>query len=555
MKLFFRLFFLQLNQRFGLSSMRAMLRDEKKKTARNLALFALVVFGVASLIAVYTALLSLLLPGFQQLGLDSVFLGLTLLLSMILVFVLGMFYLLGVLFFSKDTEFLTALPIPQRTIFGAKFAQVMISEIASSALLLLPPIIVYGVTAGADVFFWLRGALTLLLVPCIPLALSALIALLLMRFNALWRHRDLLTIVGSVLALLAYMASVMFFSAKIPQYTSPEQITALLSDNEGLLTMAVSYFPPSGWAARGILGDGGSLALFAAVSAAALAVVILVSDRIYHSGASAQLEAVKSSRKVKLSGDAVRQRGQVSAMFKREWQLVLRSPVYALNGLAMIVMGPIMMLFMVFIQGASMNGLESVVALISTSTDYTLVFFVLTALFMFFTTMNTALTTTISREGKLFFILRTLPVTPERMIIGKLLFGVSTQAVGTLLMGGVALVAFHLPVWVVVGTVLLSCLASFAPLALSVLPDLHRPKLTWNSETEAVKQNMSGVLGMLICMAYVLLAGFGFYWLIAASVGFALLIAIGVAASALTGALSLLALTRTAKRRWHAIEG
>lgn len=556
MSLFLRLLGVQINQRFGLSALRAGLKDNRMRTLGRGALYLVAFLGIGSLVGMYAWLIAVLMPSFTALGLQTLLLGVVLLAAMILVFFMGMIYLLGMLFFAKDTEFLAALPIPQRTVFAAKFTQVLLGEIGTGAVLLIPPFIIYGIHTGAGVLFWFRAAAVVLFMPCIPLALSALLSLLLMRFNALWRRRDLLTVVGSVALIVLVFVGQSLLQSKLPEVMSEEALMALLSDSSGLLHRLVSAFPPSGWAAEGLATGSGQLWLFLGVSIVALAAVIWLADKIYYGGAMAQLETASTRRRVAFSGGNVRANTPMTAMVLREWRTVVRSPVYALNGLVVIVMGPLLLVFPKLFQGSSGGEqVDALFAMLDGAVDPRLILLILTGLFVGISMISPAVTTSISREGSSFYLLRTMPITPARQILAKFLFGYSVAFLTILLMGVAGLLIYGFDGVLVIGAFALGMLGCIAPLAISMLPDTFKPKLSWNSETEAIKQNMNSIWGMLIGWGYVALLGFGAYKLMQGGVELGLVIALLAGLAAVLGGLSLFALTRAARRSWRVIEG
>lgn len=556
MKLFFRLLKLSLNQRFGLSALRAGLREDRKRTVLRGLVYVVALLSIGMLIGMYTWLGASVMPAFQALNMEHVLLGLVLLVAMAFVFFMGMFYLIGMLFFSKDTEFLAALPIPHRTVFAAKFSQVLMGETGTTILLLAPLFIVYGISTGAGALFWARAVIVTLLAPCVPLALSGLLSLALMRFSALWRRRELMTIIGSVLLLVAVMTVQMLLTSKLPESMTQEAALALVASGEGLLTMIASVFPPSGWATQGLMGDGGMLLLFVAVSILSLLAVGWIAGRIYYGGASAQLETAAKRRRVALSGKTVRGRSAMRALFFREWRLVLRSPVYAMNGLTAILVGPLLLIMPLFAKGSSSGDeMEMLLSLVRGAADPSTVVMLLAGLFCLVGMINPAMSTSMSREGKAFYMLRLIPITPGKQVLGKLLFGLSVSWLVMLSMGAVAVLGLKLPPLLVLGGFVLGVCVSVCPIALSFLPDVLRPKLTWNSETEAIKQNINGVLGMLIGWLYVAAVGAVCVVAIGQGVSTALLLWCVVAVSAILGGAGLLALRKAAARSFRAIEG
>lgn len=556
MRQYFRLLGIQMRQRYGLSSFKAGLRERRGRTLGMIAVWLIAILSIAMLLGMYVWLLTLLMPAFIAVGMGTLLLGLALLISMVFVFFMGLVYLIGMLFFSKDTEFLASLPIPQQTVFAAKFTQVLMGEIVTGLVILLPPFIIYGIETGQALAYWLRMVVISLTAPCIPLALSGLLSLLLMRFNALWRRRELLTVVGSILLVVVIIVGQGMLTAMLPEDMSMAAMMQLVADSESVLRMVVSAFPPSGWAAEGLVGNSGMFALFLAVSVVALALVVWLAGKIYYGGAMAQLETASKRKAVLLTGKSTRQHGAMRALVAREWRTVLRSPVYALNGLMTIVIGPLMLIIPKLFQGTS-NGdeLDAVFSMLESAVDPRIVLLLLAAIFMAISMINPAVTTSLSREGKSFAFLRMIPVSPARQVMAKYLFGLSIAVVTMVFMGGVAMLMLGFSVQMAGGAFLLGLIASIAPLALSLLPDIVRPKLSWNSETEAMKQNLNSMLGMVIGWGYTGLLAFGCYKLMEAGVDLSVLIAGLAGLSLLLGGAMLWVLCMAARRTWRVIEG
>ena len=68
-------------------------------------------------------------------------------------------------------------------------------------------------------------------------------------------------------------------------------------------------------------------------------------------------------------------------------------------------------------------------------------------------------------------------------------------------------VSFNLTIIQTAMIIILSSVAQIPVCAISLLIDIIRPKLTWSNPQEAIKQNMNGVLGMLIGIAFLLAIG------------------------------------------------
>jgi len=545
----------QFNQRYGLSAIRVELRENPRKMIGKLAIFFIAILSVSAIVVLYTWLLSILMPLFHQAGLSGVLLGVALLASMFLVFFMGFFYLLGFLFFAKDTEFLFSLPIPQRTIFASKFSQVLFGEIGMAIVLLLPAFVMFGIQTGADIGYWFRVIPTVLLAPFIPLALSGFLALLLMRFNAFWRRRDLLTIIGSIALIVAVFGAQMVLPSIFREDMTQAEMLAMIVNQSALMQRVVSAFPPSGWAAEGLLSGGYSLLLFSVASIVSLAATLVLSNYIYQSGAIAQTETLRKNRAVNITRKTMKAQSAVMAYFKKEWKLMLRSPVYAMNGLIVIIMGPILIVLMMVTNGVSGGEFDQIFEIIQSAVDWQLAALCILGVLLVVTSLNTSVSTSMSREGKQYYLLRMFPLSAARQVFAKFLMGYSVSAVTVVIVTVAVSVMLPLSATTLLVAMALGFIACVTPTALSMIPDCVKPKLSWNTETEAIKQNMNTMISLVISWGYVAAIGCFSYFLLSNKVDAGLVLFIDAIICAVAGALSLWWLCNVAKRSLVRIEG
>ena len=120
------------------------------------------------------------------------------------------------------------------------------------------------------------------------------------------------------------------------------------------------------------------------------------------------------------------------------------------------------------------------------------------AVFTFISGFNGTAATSISREGQDLFIKKYIPVSYRTQIHAKVLSGFILSIAGAIFMLVIALAVLKFPLYIGLlifavgwmGTLLIS----FA----EILLDLYNPKLDWDSEQKAVKQNLNVVYSMIV---------------------------------------------------------
>lgn len=548
---------MQLNVNYGISALKYRFTRDKKKLWEPVLIGTVIILSFLPLIAMYTGMMLSLFAAGVLIGQPDIILTVSLLLAQVIILVFGLFYVLGTFYFSKDIESFVPLPLRPYEVIGGKFAVVMVNEYLTSMPILLPPVIIYGIGTSQGILYWIKSLLLILAVPVLPLTISSLLVMLLMRFVNLRRHKDLLTIVGGTLIILLSIGFSMYMQ-KFPD--NVEKIQSFLIGQTGLTEMIGKRFPPLLWAARSLSEGGlaglGNLIMFLLTCAILFALLMMLSNKVFY---KALLAGQEVSRKKKILTDRQKERrfgkasGQITAMIKREWKLLVRTPVYVMNSLVGVIVGPIIFIIMVFVRGSD----PELSAMFSAITKPEAAPYVLLggiALMLFTSGMNLVASTALSREGKTIWIVKMIPVTARQQVNAKLIVSLIVSAIGVVTTALIMIFYFRLPfLWVIAATVL-GMLGSLPMAALNLMLDVFHPKLIWNSEQEAMKQNMNGAIGMLLSLIVLLILGAVAVVLLIFNYSISLVLAAVAVVSAILGVLSVLALHAVADKKYHELE-
>ena len=415
--------------------------------------------------------------------------------------VLAFFFVMSSLYLGRDTVFMASLPLKPRTVLTAKLVQIWLSETLIDAVILLPACILYGTRVGVSADFYIRMVLVWLIVSILPVSIAAILSAFLTRLTALWKHREIVMTVGGFALFIAYMILMMNVgSITGDSAEGGEMLSRFFRENQVRIAGMTSYFPPAGWAAEGILGDWGKLALYAAVSFGAAALVIGVLGIFYRKLSLLQAETPQATSRKGIQKGAIREGNAFKANVRREFVSILRVPSYAINILPIAFM-PLLMVVMI---GFSMNrgGSNGQAAFISIGqTSSAAIMCIMAAVIAFMSGMNPALSTAVTREGKGHDFIKALPVSPRTIIHAKIAVGFGLEVLGVIAAG----IAFSIqvPGFVIetVMAIVLCLLFSFAGSCLALSRDVKKPKLDWVTEQEAVKQNFGVLISMLVSWA------------------------------------------------------
>lgn len=548
---------MQLNVNYGISALKYRFTREKKKLWEPVLIAVVIAVSLIPLLVLYTALMISLFAAGTMMGQPGMILTLSILLAQVTILIFGLFYILGTFYFSKDLESIVPLPLKPYEVIGGKFTVVMVNEYLTSMPILLPPIIIYGIGTAQGFLYWIKSLLLILAVPVLPLTVAALLMMLLMRVVNLRRYKDFLAIVGGIAILILSMGFSMFMQ-RMPN--NADDIQNFITGQTGLADMMGERFPPLLWAARSLTEAGlegiGYLLLFLLVCILLFVLLMILSNKVFY---KALLAGQEVSRKKRILTDQQKQKqfgkmsGQVKAMMKREWMLLIRTPVYVMNSLVGVIIGPFIFLIMMIVQESE----PEFAALFAEIARPEIAPYVLLGglgLMIFTSGMNLVASTALSREGRTLWIVKMIPVTARQQVNAKLLISLLVSGIGIVTTALIMLFFIKLPLLWVLGATVVGFMASLPMSALSLMLDVFHPKLVWNSEQEAMKQNMNGGIGMLLSVAVMMILAAAAAVLLIT--GFSVTVAlIGIAiVSAILGVLSMLALYAVAERKYRELE-
>jgi ABC-2 type transport system permease protein len=509
---------LELKTNFSLAALSWQIRHGKNRL-RTLGIAVLIAVALVPMVAAFILGIKSIYGALHAIGQESALILLGVITGQALVFVFGFFYVISAFYFSNDLERLIALPLRPNEVVISKFLVVIINEYFSIMPFVLPVFLGYGILARAPLEFWILLVPVYLLLPVVPLALSALLAIGLMRVVNLTRKKDALIIIGS----LVLIGLNFFFQVRAHGEGDTAAIARLLTERDGLVQLIGRRFPPSVWASRslslGFSPEGmGQLGLLAGLSAAVLFGMVALSEKLFYEGAIGLSEIAAKRRKLsrlEMERSIAAGRGPVRAILDREIKIMNRTPVYLLNG---VLVGVLVPALLIASAGTSDDNPLGALVKASESGHTTVLILVVAAFALVCGCMSGTASSSFSREGKYFWISKIIPVPWRRQVAAKFIHSylVSLVGIAAALIGSVFVAPVPAPA---LAAAALLALAGAVPLnAAGLWIDLARPKLKWTNPQQAIKQNLNVVFAMIADAAYLVVCGFLAYFLLRAGV-------------------------------------
>jgi ABC-2 type transport system permease protein len=443
----------------------------------------------------------LLFNALNPIGFESMIIRLIVPAAGIMVFVFGIFYVMNVFYFSKDVENFLYLPVKAGSIMTAKFLVSLIYQYFMLVLIFIPMLLVYGYLDKAGILYYVYLLIVSLLVPVLPLVVASLIIMLIMRLGKGVRNKDRFNMFAGVLGLGVSLG----FNFGIQRLVgSADNASAIISDLSELpvfrnlsMVFPSSYFGIEALINYGTLTGIMNILILLAITAVSMVVFYFAGNALYFKGVMGVQEST-SARKKLSSGQMTKEtvsKPLLVSYANKEIKLLLRTPVYFLNCMLISLIYPVFFLLPFFAGGADAAEVGEILRIVQDAPESTILLFMAAAGFVL-GGLNIISGTAISREGKNFFFMKYIPVPYMTQIYAKILSAFYVESVAATVLFIMLYVLVKPSIILVLLSLILFVLASVFINQFAILFDILMPKLLWDSEQKAVKQNLNSLIEM-----------------------------------------------------------
>ncbi|MCH5164168.1 MAG: hypothetical protein J1F36_04050 [Clostridiales bacterium] len=416
---------------------------------------------------------------------------------------LGIMPMLSLLYFSKDSEFFLSLPIQPSKVYFAKLITVYLTQLVITALILLPALFGVGISIGLNWPFYIVMIFAVLLLPIFPLMVISIICLPLMYIIRFFKNRGA---AASVVAMVLFIA-VFFGYMLIVRSTSDmpdadaELIGVLIGPVKNVSKIFVPFLAINRFATfTKIEGYSEAISLllnffiFVVPALLLFGATLVISRKAYSRAVSTQLENAKRGRDSSVVQGTM---STVKALMTREWKDIIRTPVFAMQCFAGLIIMPILLIIMGISGEFNMLFGEDAETIGASACIFWLIIVMMMQTIVVSTNIGAA--TSVSRDGKTFYISKLLPIPYETQIKAKIMLYNLIYDLDIVLCIIVQLIVFGFKAWWV-GLLLLVYLliVNYGFITLCILLDLSKPKLDWKSYREIVKNSRNAMLPTLI---------------------------------------------------------
>ena len=502
------------------NSSQPLLKSKKRKVLPQFVGVALILALLLSSIGIpFGIFIGESYEAMESIGQQGIILGFALAIISIAIFMFGILYVLTVFYFGKDIEFLLPLPLKSSQILGAKFITVLIYEYLTELVFLVPVLVVYGSKSNANPMYYLYSLIIFLILPIIPLVIGAIIDMIVMRFTNIGKHKDALKVIGGLLALFVGIGFNIIVQKNVARNGSEaELLKTLMEGNNSLVAMTTKVFPSAKLASWALIDAANSrgflnLLLFIVITGAFVLIFALLADLLYFKGVVGASETY--SKRKKIIGDeldkGLRQNSAIRTYTIKELRLLFRTPAYLMNCVIMNFLWPVFLLIPLFSQPEMLKNIIKLGAHTNNESVYGIVIIAALCASLFICGSNGITATAISREGQNLYVSKYLPMRYKDQIIAKVLSGIILSGAGIALNLILVIVLLKLPFHIIFLAIISALLGIIFSSFSGILIDLNFPKINWDNEQKAVKQNLNLMINMFLNLILAFACGFGLF--------------------------------------------
>lgn len=453
-------------------------RYSKDRQNRKKALSVMIIWlFLMAMLIFYAGSLSY---GLFTLGLAELIPAYLITLSGLLIFFFGIFRAGDIVFRKGGYDILCSLPVNRTALVTSRFLRLYIENLVPAALILLPGLFVYGWFLTPAMSFYIGGALAFVSLPLLPTVASVLIGTVITGISSRMKHKNLTAAGLSILFVLIIIYGSSRLSSMENNIT-PEMLKELSSV---IMEILGKVYPPAVWFGRWIVtGNPGRCLICTGLFLSVFVLAIILVSLLFHSICRGLF--VSSARhNYKLR--TLKKNPLLLSLCKREFKRYFSSSVYVTNTIISPIMGCILSGVLLF------SGTDSIAKALPLPLDFcSLVPFIIAGIFCIMPTTSSS----ISMEGKNWWIIKSLPLSPKYVLNAKILMNL-ILVLPFYLISEVLLILALKPspadglflVLIPAVIILFSCVYGIAV-------NLHFPVLNWENEISIVKQSTASLLG------------------------------------------------------------
>ena len=450
--------------------------DKRKKIFKSLIIILILLYLAFS---IYMATRELM-PVFISINKPLYLLSLLFAICSAYIFIANIFKIKDLLFDFKDYDLLMSLPVGRNMVLASKITSLYITNLLYTLVIMIPGYLAY--ISFLDLpHDWLFFVL-LPTIPIIPILLSSIISIIITWITSMFSNKN----IGSYVVNILLIASVLFFYFNMYSIDTNQ----VVNNSVNIVNSFSKYYPLTSVFAS-LLEEISltSLLIYFIVPIILTGIFIVIIDLSYIRLRTRLLrQNVKNNyRIVKYTTNS-----SLFSLYKKELKKYFSNSLYVINTAFGCILVFVLIIAILLFKDNAINYFSKITGF--SDTIKTNVFVILSLLCALSSTTNSSL----SLEGKSFWIVKMLPVSTSKIFLSKILVNL-TILIPTIIVGGTFFgIYLHLSpiefLYIYLTPLSYALFASIGGLLLNVI----FPRFDYENELRVIKQSLSVFLTIVI---------------------------------------------------------
>lgn len=475
--------------------------DDKKKKAINKILVGFVSIFVMLPFALICMFFVMSMTGvLKEYGYATTGLEVMCILISIFSFVFGFNVILNEFYFTGDVESLLPLPIKPFQIIAAKFSAAFIAETLMQLIIVVFSVIGYYLGSGIEFYYFLLGILGMITLSLIPMIYCGIISILLMSFTKFIKNKETVKKIGVGLVVVLLLGAI-YALGGLTDFNVDTYIKKFVNGDKSLLYTMRWIFPHIHLFINTISsGSISSLLLYILVNILYVLVFLGLAQALYFKGLVGLNTGDTESKKGNSIEDT-KIESPMKAYFKKEIFILFRTTAYFLNCILINFIWPLLVyvIYKIRFYDVSLDELRNLASNCDNGLLLIILLFVVSVSILL-PAVNSIAASSFSREGKNFDFMKSIPFDYDEQVFVKSLVSISIAFLGVNIFTVIFYIMIGLPLTVILIYVLISLLCIFFISELGILIDSINPKLVWDDELNALRENTNNFIVMGITL-------------------------------------------------------
>ena len=447
--------------------------------------------------------------------------------------VIGIYRAKATIYRESDLDLVSAFPLSGVDIVASRVFRLYFDNLVIGAAVIIPAFLVYGIMAGCGALFFIAIIPVCIISPILPTAIASWIGILFAAIISRNRHKVLTEVILALVIVIGSFAVSGVISAKTGLGSTSITVSEKKKMDEQMkaemaaaltekMTGVEQAFPPFKLISEVLQNaEFVGILIYTLISIAVIVPTVMVIGKNFF-GISRKLFSARNHKEYRM--EELKKQSVITALVKKEAARYFSSGIYVSN----TIVNPVMALILAVALGfVDLNKIvESAGKLPVEINVNNSIPFLLAVIYC----MMTITASSVSMEGKSWWIMRVLPIGTKEILGAKLLFNMIFMAPFYLVTEIIMLFTVNAGALERIWLIIIPGITIVFSILFGLFLNLKFPKFNWENEVEVVKQSAAvglslvGTLPVLIaCMEALILTGTGLQLL---NVGFSLVLII-----------------------------